>query len=265
MTDERLRAVLDDLGTEGDLLDGLVAGLDEPGWRTPTPAVGWDVATSVAHLAWTDEVALLAATDKAGWDAVVLRALADPAGLVDRAALTGGAVPPTELLARWRSARGRLAAALAAYDPTARMPWFGPPMTATSMATARFMESWAHGLDVAEGLGFVVEPSDRVRHVVHLGVRTRGYSFANNGLPQPTAEVRVDLTAPSGALWTYGDEAADQRVTGPAWDFALLVTQRRHRGDLALVAEGEVADRWLDVAQAFAGPRGDGRARKAVR
>ncbi|HET6561809.1 MAG TPA: TIGR03084 family metal-binding protein [Marmoricola sp.] len=259
MTDPRLRAVLDDLALEGDWLDGLVTGLDEDGWRTATPAEGWDVATSIAHLAWTDEVAAVAATDKAGWDAVVLRALDDPGALVDGEALAGGAVPPTQLLARWRASRARLSDALAAHDPATKLPWFGPPMSPTSMATARYMETWAHGLDIAEGLGVAVEPHDRVRHVVHIGVRTRGFSFASNGLPAPTEEVRVELRAPSGELWEYGDEGAAQRVTGQAWDFALLVTQRRHRSDLAVTAEGEEADRWLDVAQAFAGPSGGGR------
>ncbi len=60
-------------------------------------------------------------------------------------------------------------------------------------------------------------------------------------------------------MWTWGPEDAPERVTGPALDFCLLVTQRRHRADLALVAEGETADQWLDIAQAFAGPPGTGR------
>jgi uncharacterized protein (TIGR03084 family) len=260
VTDARLRAVLEDLAVEGDRLDGLVANLDESGWRTATPAEGWDVATSIAHLAWTDEVAHAAATDKEAWDEVVVAAIETAGGVVDKQALAGGAVPPAQLLARWRAARARLAAALEAHDPTSKLPWFGPPMSPTSMATARFMETWAHGLDVAEALGVAVQPHDRVRHVVHLGVRTRRFSFASNGLPVPDADVRVELIAPSGgAPWVYGDPGAAQRVTGPAWDFALLVTQRRHRADLALTAEGEMADRWLDVAQAFAGPSGAGR------
>jgi uncharacterized protein (TIGR03084 family) len=259
VTDARLRAVLDDLAVEGDRLDGLVASLDESGWRTATPAEGWDVATSIAHLAWTDEVAVAAATDKAAWDEVVVAAIESAGAVVDEQALAGGAVPPGELLARWRTARARLTAALEAHDPAAKLPWFGPPMSPTSMATARYMETWAHGLDVAEALGVAVQPHDRVRHVVHLGVRTRGFSFASNGLAAPTEEVRVELVASSGDLWEYGDPGAAQRVAGPAWDFALLVTQRRHRADLALTAEGEVADRWLDVAQAFAGPSGGGR------
>lgn len=262
--DPRLEAVLGDLATEGAALEALVTPLGEPAWRTPTPAAGWDVATSVAHLAWTDEVAVLAATDKAAWDAVVLEAIADPDGFVDAQALSGGAVPPQQLLERWRAARTRLVEVLTSHPAGEKLPWFGPPMSPTSMATARYMETWAHGLDVADALGVSVAPHDRVRHVVHLGVRTRGFAFANNGLPVPPEEVRVELVSPSGTTWSYGPEDADQRVRGDAWDFALLVTQRRNRADLRLVAEGPVADRWLDLAQAFAGPTGGGRPPAAV-
>jgi uncharacterized protein (TIGR03084 family) len=257
---DRLAGVLDDLAAEGAALDALVAPLDDSGWRTPTPAAGWDVATTIAHLAWTDEVAAVAATDKAAWDTLVLRALEDPAELVDAEALEGGAVPPAELLDRWRTARTRLAATLQGCADGTRIPWFGPPMSATSMASARFMETWAHALDVAEALGATVEPHDRVRHVVHLGVRTRSYSFANRGLAVPPVEPRLVLTAPSGEVWEHGPADAPESVTGPAWDFALVVTQRRHRADTALVTTGEGAEQWLAVAQAFAGPSGPGRA-----
>jgi uncharacterized protein (TIGR03084 family) len=259
MPESLLDGVLTDLATECDRLDALVADLSDEEWRAPTPAKGWDIATTIAHLAWTDEVAVIAATDKAAWDALVLEAIADPTGFVDREALAAGRVAPAELLERWRAARPRLAEVLTGYRDGEKMPWFGPPMSPTSMATARFMETWAHGLDVAETLGVRVEPNDRVRHVVHLGVRTRTFAFVNNGLDAPSAEVRVVLSSPSGATWEYGDAAAEQSVTGPAWQFALLVTQRTHRDDTALVAVGPDADRWLDVAQAFAGPSGPGR------
>ena len=147
MTDV-LSQVLADLSAEGDRLEELVASLDDAAWRTPTPAAGWDVATQVAHLAWTDEVALKAATDKDAWDAVVLEAIADPLGYVDACALALGQDP--DLLTVWGPARRALAAALAAYPRGEKMPWFGPPMSAASMATARLMETWAHSLDVHE-------------------------------------------------------------------------------------------------------------------
>lgn len=251
--------VLGDLAAEGDALERVVSGLADEQWRTPTPAAGWDVAHQVAHLAWTDEVAVLAATDKAAWDQIVLQAMADPTGYVDTAAAEGASDEPARILERWRGGRKQLEATLRGYPAGQRMPWFGPPMSPTSMATARLMETWAHSLDVTEALGLDPERTDRVRHVVHLGVRTRNFAFATHERPAPADEFRVELVAPSGETWTYGPEDAGQRVTGSAYDFALLVTQRRHRDDLDLAAIGPDADAWLDIAQAFAGPPGAGR------
>ncbi len=254
-----LDQLLDDLAVEGSLLRQAVAGLDEDGWHAPTPAVGWDVATSVAHLLWTDEVATAAATDRSAWDDVVLAAAQAPDDFVDTAAHEVARSAPPALLTRWDAARAALREALRGLPAGARLPWFGPPMSAASMATARFMETWAHALDVYDGLGLDVAPSDRIRHVAHLGVRTRDFAFSVHGLAPPSAEFRVELSAPSGAVWSWGPDAAEQRVHGPAYDFCLLVTQRRHRDDTALVATGADAERWLGLAQAFAGPPGTGR------
>jgi len=260
MSDPLLESVLADLADEGDRLESLVAPLADDQWRTPTPAAGWDVATQVAHLAWTDEAALAAATDKQAWDALVLQALADPEHAVDTAALTGGAVPPEELLARWRSARVALVEALRAYPAGQKMPWYGPPMSATSMATARLMETWAHSRDVHEALDTPPAVTGALRHIAHLGYRTRDFSFGARGLEPPTEPFRVDLVAEDDDVWSFGPEDATQTVTGSALDFCLLVTQRVHRDDTDLVATGPDADRWLDVAQCFAGPPGEGRA-----
>lgn len=254
-----LDGVLADLAAEGDLLDALVSDRDEADWRTPTPAEGWDVATQVAHLAWTDEVAVAAATDKTAWDALVLRAIEDPTGFVDAEALVGGRVDPPALMRRWRAARPRLAAALTAYPSGDKLPWFGPPMSPTSMATARYMETWAHSQDVHDALGAELEVTDRIRHVAHIGVRTRDFAYAVHELTPPAEPFHVELTAPSGETWTWGPGDAVQRVTGDAHDFCLLVTQRRHRDDTGLVATGADAERWLGIAQCFAGPPGGGR------
>ena len=75
--------VLDDLTAEGDQLESWVTPLSDEQWRTPTPAAGWDVATTIAHLAWTDEVVVVAATDPAGWEQLILEAMGDPEGFVD--------------------------------------------------------------------------------------------------------------------------------------------------------------------------------------
>jgi uncharacterized protein (TIGR03084 family) len=252
-------SVIDDLCRESAELDRLVGELEAARWALATPAAGWTVAHQIAHLAWTDRSALLAVTDAEAFAAEVEKALSAPATFVDEAADAGAGLPPDRLLAVWREGRTALERALRSAPAGTRFPWYGPPMSVASMATGRLMETWAHGQDVADALHVVRAPTDRLRHVVRIGVRARDFAFGVRGLSAPAEEFRVEVVAPSGELWTYGPEDAAQRVTGPALDFCLLVTQRAHRADLAVRAEGADADRWLDLAQAFAGPPGPGR------
>ncbi len=253
--------LLDDLRAEGDDLDARVAALPPMGWEMATPAPGWTVAHQIAHLTWTDAATLVAITAPDEFNDLLQTALKNPSGFVDEGAAE--TVGDPELLGRWRTGRAALAQALAEVPDGVKLMWFGPPMSAASMATARLMETWAHGQDVADALGVERTPTARLRHIAHLGVRTRANGYLTHGLPAPAQDVRVELEGPDGELWTWGPEDAPDRVTGPALDFCLLVTQRRHRDDLALVAKGD-ADQWLDFAQAFAGPPGAGRPPRAA-
>ncbi len=253
-----LPQLLDDLTAEGDALDVLVAELDAEGWRADTPAPGWDIATTIGHLLWTDRISVVAATDEAAFQAEVAAQFtpelgADPIGAL---AVRTAELPPETLLAQWRAARAALVDALKAVPDGTKLPWFGPPMSAASMATARLMETWAHGQDVADALGVTRTPTARLRNICHLAVRTRGFAYAMHELEAPTSEVRVELIAPDGDSWAWGPQDAEQRVTGSALDFCLLAVQRVHREDTDLVATGADADGWLDVIQAFAGPPG---------
>lgn len=139
-------------------------------------------------------------------------------------------------------------------DPKDRLPWYGPSMSAKSFATARLMETWAHGQDVADTLAVRRTPSDRLKHIAHLGIVTFGWSFATNGLDVPALPVRVELDAPSGDVWSWGPDGADNVVRGTAEEFCLVIVRRRHVDDTNLDIRGEVAFQWMSVAQAFAGP-----------
>lgn len=163
------------------------------------------------------------------------------------------------MLAEWRRTRSRLHDELLGVVDGRRLPWFGPPMSAASMATARLMETWAHGLDVADALGVERPATARLRSIAHIGVRTRDFAFTIHGLPVPTEPFLVQLRAPDRSTWSWGPADAGQRVTGSAQDFCLLVTQRRPPAELDVVAVGEDAATWLTIAQAFAGPPGTGR------
>lgn len=251
--------IVDDLRDESDALDALVAPLDPAGWAQPTPAPGWTIAHQIAHLMWTDRASLTSITDEAAFGDLLTAAAADPLGFVDKAAEELALTPPDQLLDQWRQTRTQLHAALRGVTEGRKLVWFGPPMSAASMATARLMETWAHGLDVADTLGAPITASDRLKSIAHLGVRTRDFAFTVHELAPPAEPFFVDLAAPSGTRWTWGPEDATQRVTGSALDFCYLVTQRRPLAELDVVCTGADATKWLQIAQAFAGPPGKGR------
>lgn len=251
--------LVDDLEAESEALDALVDSLPAERWSTPTPAPGWTIAHQIGHLLWTDRVALMSITDEPAFRALVASAQSIIDRFVDDAAEEAAATPPAQLLADWRRTRGELHAALRTVPEGRKLLWFGPPMSAPSMATARLMETWAHGLDVADTLGVEVAPTARLKSIAHLGVRTRDFAFTVHGLTPPAEAFRVELTAPDGSAWAWGPPDAAQRVRGSALDFCYLVTQRRPRAGLDLVADGPDAETWLGIAQAFAGPPGQGR------
>ena len=254
-----LGALVEDLAAETVVLQQILDPLDDDEWQLPTPAPGWTITDQVSHLAYFDQAAITSAADPDEFAAEVSRLTA--AGVVDPAQIARRYhdMDPAELREWFARTRGELLAAFAGLDPALRLPWFGPSMSVASSLTARLMETWAHGQDIADTLGVQREPTYRLRHVAHIGVGARAFSYAAHRLPMPTEPLRVELAAPSGELWAWGPPGAANRVTGPALDFCLLVTQRRHRADTAVVADGADADQWLSIAQAFAGPPGAGR------
>ena len=254
-----MRDICDDLTAEHEALDAVVAPLAEDGWRTATPADGWTVADGVSHLWFFDGTATLAATDPAAFDESKRALLALTGGGADPSIEPGRAIPGAELLPRWRHDRRRLVEVLRGLDPSQRVPWYGPAMGARSFATARLMETWAHGQDIVDALGATRPATARLKHIAHIGVRARPFSYAINGRTMPDADVRVELRAPDGDVWTWGDAASTDRIEGDALQFCLLVTQRRHRHDTALRITGAGADEWAGFAQAFAGAPGAGR------
>jgi len=254
-----LDSVLADLAAEGDELDQLVAGIEPGRWQSDTPAEGWTIAHQIGHLASSDRFAVLAATDPAAFESQRAAVAGDFDGATDSAAADAVVLPPGDLLTDWRESRAAVLAALAAVPDGQKVPWLVAPVSAATLASTRLMELVGHGQDVRDALGVTWTPTDRIAQLARLGVRTRDFAYLARGLQPPAREFRVELTAPSGEQWAFGPPDAAQRVTGPAADFCLLVTRRRHRADLRLRAEGADAHAWLDFAQAYAGPPSPGR------
>lgn len=244
------------------LVDALPAGAPE--WDRATPAEGWAVRDQIGHLAFFDEAGRQAVVEPDAFAHLVAEAMDQAGDPMEVHLVRGRALDGDGLLAWWGGAHTAMMAAFADVDPTARIPWFGPPMGALSFISARLMETWAHGTDVADALGRTRPPTDRLRHVAHLGVRARPFSYVVRGLDIPPGRVDVALTSPAGETWSFaaGSAGAGEptaTISGPALDFCLVVTQRRNPADTALVVSGALAADWLSVAQAFAGAPGPGR------
>ncbi len=253
-------ALADDLRAETAELEKLLAPLADAAWDTPTPAPGWAIRDQVSHLAYFDEAATTAALDPDRFRAERDAFIASGGSITEEIAQEKRALAIPALHAWFRMARAALLDALTSLDPGTRVPWYGPDMSVASSLTARIMETWAHGQDVADALGAERTPTRALRQVAHIGARTMPNSFAARGLAVPDAPVYVSLVSPDGDRWTWGSADAADRVEGDAVEFCLVVTQRRHVDDTSLVVTGAVATRWMEIAQAFAGPPGPGRA-----
>lgn len=255
-----MRQLADDLRAEGDELRGLLAAFTEDDWRRPTPFKGWTPETVLRHLTFGDWLNMLSIGEPERFAAVMERRRADRAAgrtLPEGAYLDSGPGQGAQLLAVWHTRLHRLCDLLASSDPRARIKWVGPDMSIRSAATARLMETWAHGQDVYDMLRAPRTPTDRLRHIAVLGVNTFAWSFRNRGLEPPGPPPFVRLAAPSGAEWTWNEPDPANSVEGPALDFCHVVTQGRNIAEVGLAVTGETAVHWMAIAQCFAGPPQD--------
>lgn len=245
-----------DLADEAASLMEVVGSISEAQWALPTPAPTWTIHDQIAHLANFDALTRLA-LDSPDEFARFRDSLPDLQEYVDGVGPANAGLTGAQKLDWWRRENECLATAIAAAEPDVRVPWFGPPMSLPSKITARIMETWAHGQDVADTLGVVRAPTARLRHVSRIGVLAFANSFRAQGLPTPDVPVFVELTAPDGDdVWSWGEKFSADSVRGAALDFCLVVTQRRHLADTDLQVSGAVAEEWMSIAQAFAGPPG---------
>lgn len=244
-----------DFLAESEALQDALADLPETAFETATQFKGWTIDDVLVHLHFWNRAADLSTQDEAAFHqmiAPVVASLEQGKGMraPEDAAIS---LRGPALRDAWITHARDMAARWADMDPKARLPWAGPSMSARSSITARQMETWAHGFEVFDTLGRTRTETDRLRNIVVLGVNTFGWSHKVNGLDVPETLPALELTAPSGALWAYGDATAG-RITGPALDFAAVVTQTRAQEDTGLHIQGPVAKTWMRHAQCFAGP-----------
>ena len=236
---------IDDLRAEGDALYEFLQTLEGHHWEMPTPFKDRTVNWVVQHLHDADRWTVHSVTDPDGFRAW----MRDRSLVSDPESLQG-----EELLKRWRGYFQDLCTALEAADPDMRAPWFGPDMGIRMMATARQMETWAHGQDIYDLLRVTRTNTDRIQNICHIGVRTFGWTFVNRKLEIPSSIPYVRLESPSGAIWEWNEPSETDSVIGKAVEFAHVVTQGRNIAEANLDVQGSSANAWMNIAQCFAGP-----------
>jgi len=245
-----------DLREECDDLYDFVATLDEEDWSRETPFKRWTVWDVIAHLHLFDWVALQSVKSEENFNTVATEIIQAVVGGTDLATFTRqrfGSRPPSEVLELWRECFVELTDGLASSDPDLRLKWFGPDMGVRMFTTARQMETWAHGQDIYDLFQAERAHFDRIKNIAVMGVKTFGWTFINRGLEVPNDVPYIRLTAPSGETWEWNEPNEDNHVEGAAVDFCRVVTQNRNVADTGLQVVGEIATKWMSIAQCFAG------------
>lgn len=240
---------------ESRALHALLAGRPERDFEKVTRFKDWTIADVLRHLHFWNWMAELQIADEGRLEAEL--SAVGTAGMRPRERAHSDGAGGAALLEAWWQQAERTADVFATADPKARLKWAGPSMSARSSITARLMETWAHGQEVYDRLGAIREDADRIQNIAVLGVNTYGWTYKVRGLEPPGPMPFVRLFAPSGAVWTFGDDSGDNRIEGPATEFCQVVTQTRNVLDTTLTVTGPVATDWMSKAQCFAGGRND--------
>lgn len=249
---------IEDWVEEYQSLRKTVEVLSESELDYPTSSKPWSIRHQIGHLLWTDQMLLAAIEDAGEFGRQRERLAANITVAINESAYAADSYTLAQLLQQWSDCLRQSVSLVGRRDLGEKIPWFGPPMRLRTAVSARIMELFAHGQDIRDALGISPLETDRLWYVGDLAVRTRRFSFHINDVSYLDDDVRVVLEFQNG-LWTWGPDDAENVVRGPAVDFALLACQRRNRKDLRITAEGTVADQWLSIIQAFAGPPGPGR------
>jgi len=245
-----------DFRDESEALYRLMLPLDDEAFNAVTQFKQWTFNDILGHLHLWNHAADLSLADEAAFQAFlgeVMQSVASGSLRVFEQQWLAG-LRGRELLEGWHGFVLDMSERFGAADPQARVKWAGPDMSVRSSITARLMETWAHGQAIYDALGVERVDGDRIRNIAVLGVNTFGWAFRNRRLEVPPRMPHVRLTAPSGALWEWGEPSEIERIEGSATEFCQVVTQTRNVQDTALCVNGDNATEWMSIAQCFAGP-----------
>ncbi len=248
--------VITDFRDEVDELHTFLKTLKAEDWERETGFMEWTPWDVVAHLHFFDMVSSVSIEGEEAFAAErtnLISSIMDGSSNKQIARKRFAGLDASALLAQWQTTAHSLCDALGAADPKLRLPWFGPDMGLQMFTTARYMETWSHGQEVYDLVGGSRTPTDRIKNIATIGVKTFGWTFINRKEEVPGPPPYVSLSAPSGDVWEWNEASESECIRGSAVDFCHVVTQGRNIADTKLEVTGPVATKWMSIAQCFAG------------
>ena len=245
------------LASQHSELAEIVDGCTNDDWERPTRCVVWDVASVLAHLALTDEVATASARGELDrYDDGLLGSREHQTVSVDDAAAAqvdaersaGG----DAIRQRWHEASATMRVAFQAGDPHQRVTWVAGKLSLHTLTATRLSECWIHTGDIASALGITLPPTDRLRYIARLAWRTLPYAYERADMTM-NGPVALELIGPRGEQWRFDpDRPALTTIRGSAAEFCDVAARRVDPAETDLVATGPDAAQVLRLVRTYA-------------
>jgi len=242
---------------ESDALYKLLINADKNSFKLKTQFKSWTINDVLYHLHVWNIAALLSLKNENEFKEFMqnfMEAVKSGNSAREYEKILSDNTEGLDLLNLWKETYEKISNEFAKSDPKKRVKWAGPDMSVRSSITARHMETWAHGQEIFDQLGFERIDTDRIKNIVVIGVNTFGWTYINRNLSIPEKMPKLSLLSPSNELWEWNEDNEENMISGSATEFSQVVTQVRNINDTSLKVSGKIANEWMSIAQCFAGP-----------
>jgi len=242
---------------ESDALYKLLINADKNSFKLKTQFKSWTINDVLYHLHVWNIAALLSLKNENEFKEFMqnfMEAIKSGNSAREYEKILSDNTEGLDLLNLWKETYEKISNEFAKSDPKKRVKWAGPDMSVRSSITARHMETWAHGQEIFDQLGFERIDTDRIKNIVVIGVNTFGWTYINRNLSIPEKMPKLSLLSPSNELWEWNEDNEEDMISGSATEFSQVVTQVRNINDTSLKVSGKIANEWMSIAQCFAGP-----------
>ena len=242
---------------ESDALYKLLINADKNSFKLKTQFKSWTINDVLYHLHVWNIAALLSLKNENEFKEFMqnfMEAVKSGNSAREYEKILSDNTEGLDLLNLWKETYEKISNEFAKSDPKKRVKWAGPDMSVRSSITARHMETWAHGQEIFDQLGFERIDTDRIKNIVVIGVNTFGWTYINRNLLIPETMPKLSLLSPSNELWEWNEDNEEDMISGSATEFSQVVTQVRNINDTSLKVSGKIANEWMSIAQCFAGP-----------